>query len=91
MIDELTQRIEALQERKNALIKKEKLRKEKAQEKWKIQFLKSFTSQIERYYSEDYETVIDPGLLSDHLGRLLKDAGPENVLTGKAPGAGDDA
>ena len=54
-INELNRKIGSLQAKRDALIKKEKDRKAKAQEKWKAAFLKELTKGIEGVCGENYE------------------------------------
>ena len=70
-INELNKKIESLQAKKDAVIKKEKERKAKAQEKWKGVFIKALIPFISKTFGEDYEDDILPERLSETLGKTL--------------------
>ena len=59
-INELDKRIGTLQAKKEAVIKKEKERKTKAQEKWKTLFLKELIRHVNEAFGEDYEEILLP-------------------------------
>ena len=70
-ISELNRKIESLQAKRDAVIRKEKERKAKAQEKWRQQFMKVFIPHVSGVFGEDYEEDILPERLSDALGDVL--------------------
>ena len=71
MINELERRIETLQAKRDAVIKKEKERKTRAQEKWKSVFWKEFAKGAVFVFGEDYEEVVLPEVLAGQLAQLL--------------------
>ena len=81
-INELVRKIETLQARKETVIKKEKERKAKAQEKWKGLFMKELIRHVSAAFGEDYEEILLPekaaALIGEQLGAkkdlLLKNA-----------------
>ena len=81
-INELVRKIETLQARKETVIKKEKERKAKAQEKWKGLFMKELIRHVSAVFGEDYEEILLPekaaALIGEQLGAkkdlLLKNA-----------------
>ena len=70
-IRELNKKIESLQAKREAVIRKEKARKAKAQEKWTTLFIKSFLPHVLTAFGEDYEEEILPENLADKAGRAL--------------------
>ena len=70
---ELNRRIETLQARRDAVVKKEKERKAKAQEKWRSVFLKEFMKGAASVLGEDYEETILPEKLAAELALGLGD------------------
>lgn len=71
MINELERRIETLQAKRDAVIKKEKERKTRAQEKWKSVFWKEFSKGAVSVFGEDYEEVVLPEVLAGQMAQLL--------------------
>ena len=72
-INELVRKIETLQARKEAVIKKEKERKAKAQEKWKGLFQKEIIKGITAVYGPDYEEILVPEECAADITRLLQE------------------
>ena len=70
-LSDLEKKIEALQEKKEAVLKKEKERKARAQEKWKALFLKEAMKGVTDVYGTDYEEVTDAVELAKRICRIL--------------------
>ena len=77
-INELVKKIEALQAKKEAVIKKEKERKAKAQEKWKGIFIKELVKSINAAFGEDYEEILLPEKAACLLGTYI--AGKKDLI-----------
>ena len=71
-INELNKRIGLLQAIRDALIKKEKDRKAKAQEKWKAAFMKEMTKGIEGVCGENYEEDVSAEETAAFLAACLE-------------------
>ena len=72
-LDDLKRRIEALQTRRDIIIKKEKERKARAQEKWQENFWKTWSKELAVVYGEDYEETADPEKMAHLVAACLKD------------------
>ena len=72
-ISDLEKKIQALQEKKEAVIKKEKERKAKAQEKWKAQFLKEMVRGISGVFGPDYEENLSAEDLAGKIRCFLEE------------------
>ena len=85
-ISEYNRKIEALQAKRDALIKKEKERKAKAQEKWKGIFGKELMIYVQKVFGEDYEEQLLPEAIANAIGESLpayKDM--KNIMTDRDP------
>ena len=71
-LDALNKKIESLLARKEEVLKKEKERKTKAQEKWKGIFLKEVVKGITAVYGSDDEEILSPEDCAADITRLLK-------------------
>ena len=72
MINELNRKIESLQAKREAVIRKDKERKNKAQEKWRSVFLKEFMKGAVVIFGENYEEDVPPEELASQLTACLK-------------------
>ena len=72
-INELVRKIETLQARKEAVIKKERERKARAQEKWKTLFMKELVRHINAAFGEDYEETLLPDQLANLIGTKFEE------------------
>ena len=70
-LNELNRRIGSLQAKRDALIKREKEKKAKAQEKWKASFMKELTKGIEKACGPDYEETTSPEETAAFLSAFL--------------------
>ena len=71
MIEDLNRKIESLQQKRDAVIRKEKEKKAKAQEKWKSTLLKDLMKEIIKAYGDSFEEKILPGELAKTMCRHL--------------------
>ena len=72
-ISELSRKIETLQAKRDAAIRKEKERKAKAQEKWKALFMREFIKHFAAVFGADYEETLDPEKTGDGMAAYLAD------------------
>ena len=72
-INELVKKIEALQAKKEAVIKREKERKAKAQEKWKGLFMKELVKHLNAAFGDDYEEILLPEEAASVLGSFIEE------------------
>jgi len=87
-LDALDKKIESLLAKKELVLKKERERKAKAQEKWKSGFQKEIIKGITSVYGPDYEEILSPEECAAKIVRLLG-AEQEKINTeGKAQKAG---
>lgn len=70
-LNELNRRIGSLQAKRDALIKREKEKKAKAQEKWKASFMKELVKGIEKTCGDDYEEKTSPEETAAYLSSFL--------------------
>ena len=93
-ISDLDRKIESLQAKKEAMIKKEKERKAKAQERWKLQLLRELMKSLPKIYGEDYEENEDPAalaaVLTGFLEKQMKEQPEEETEEQKRGGATDE-
>ena len=73
-LGDLKKKIGVLQSRYDALIKKEKERKAKAQEKWKERFWKEWLKAVVATYGTEYEETADPELVARMVSGCLSSA-----------------
>ena len=71
-LDALDKKIESLQAKREAVLKKERERKARAQEKWKGLFLKEVIKVITAIYGGEYEEIMQPEECAMNLAELLK-------------------
>ena len=71
-LDALNKKIESLLAKKEEVLKKERDRKTRAQEKWKGIFLKELIKGITAIYGPDYEELMLPEECALTIGELLK-------------------
>ena len=71
-ISEIEKKISVLQAKKDAVIKKEKARKDKARDKWKFLFMKEYSSHVMVIFGADYEEDLLPEKLAAALGEYTK-------------------
>ena len=64
MIEDLNRKIESLQQKRDAVIRKEKEKKAKAQEKWKTALLKDLMKEILKVYGDCFEEKVLPAELA---------------------------
>ena len=84
-LDALDTKIESLQAKREAVLKKESERKARAQEKWKGVFLKEMIKAINATYGEDYEEIMLPEECAAGIGGLLRSEHEETLQeTGQA-------
>ena len=78
-IDDLNRRIGSLQAKRDALIKKEKEKKERARERWQAVFMKELSKTFEEVFGPDYEEDLSPrvsaGFLSSHVKEIPRPLG----------------
>lgn len=72
-LDALDKKIESLLARKELVLKKERERKAKAQEKWKGLFQKEIIKGITAVYGPDYEEILVPEECAADITRLLQE------------------
>ena len=72
-LDALDKKIESLLARKELVLKKERGRKAKAQEKWKGLFQKEIIKGITAVYGPDYEEILVPEECAADITRLLQE------------------
>ena len=72
-LDALDKKIESLLARKELVLKKERERKAKAQEKWKGLFQKEIIKGITAVYGPDYEEILVPEVCAADITRLLQE------------------
>ena len=93
-IDDLTKKIGALQEKRNAVIRKERERKSRAQERWKSTFIRTLIKGISEKFGADYEEVLSPEGLAVFLGGFLgaykEETGEEEKDGGEGLPAADE-
>ena len=71
-LDALDKKIESLLAKKEIVLKKERERKARAQEKWKGIFQKEVIKGITAVYGADYEEILSPEECAADITRLLK-------------------
>ena len=71
-LDALNKKIESLMAKREEVLKKERDRKAKAQEKWKGIFLKELIKGITSIYGPDYEELMMPEECALNIAELLK-------------------
>ena len=71
-LDALNKKIESLLAKKEEVLKKERDRKARAQEKWKGAFLNELIKGLTSIYGPDYEELMLPEECALNIGELLK-------------------
>ena len=71
-LDALNKKIESLLAKREEVLKKERDRKVRAQEKWKVIFLKELIKGITAIYGSDYEELMLPEECALNIAELLK-------------------
>ena len=89
-INELNKKIETLLAKKEAVIKKEKERKAKAQEKWRGVFLKEFMKDASSVLGENYEEQISAEELAVKLMPYLQEIAAERIPSPDDPKEGQE-
>ena len=89
-LDALDKKIESLLARKELVLKKERERKAKAQEKWKGLFQKEIIKGITAVYGPDYEEILVPEECAADITRLLQEENEQETLEKPVQAAGQE-